>query len=203
MGPRREASGNFAMVSEKKQRCLHAPWGNWGGQPVRDLMLEGGYERGREGGEIVRGPGHVPCAVQKEPHPGPSSDVRVSWGAAVGEHVVGELDRVLMKLMESPDAALAARTAAEAEGSEPAAVRRRFRSLLSISECSFCQRISTKPILGPVELWGRRKGLVTVRDQRPRGGRRSRDRIGCDGYGCDPRKGLTIVLRRRRARQLA
>ena len=49
MGAGREAGGNFAVIAKKEQGCLHAPRGNWGGKPVRYLMLESRHKRGRKG----------------------------------------------------------------------------------------------------------------------------------------------------------
>ena len=49
----------------------------------------------------MQGTGYVPCAAQEEPNPGPGGDVRDSRGATVGEHVIRELERPLMELMES------------------------------------------------------------------------------------------------------
>lgn len=122
MGITSRAPAELRNDNQEKARQSACILEYWGDEPVRYLMLEGGYERVCESGEVMRGPGHVPCAIQEEPNPGPGSDVKVGCGTTVGEDVVSELERALMKRWRAREAAtLAARAVAEAEGSEPAA----------------------------------------------------------------------------------
>ena len=44
VGARGETSWGLAVVAEEKQSGLHAPRGDWGCEPMADLMLEVGDE---------------------------------------------------------------------------------------------------------------------------------------------------------------
>ena len=82
-----ETGRGLAVVAKKKESSLHTPLGVRSGEPMADLVLEGGNEGARESGKVVGSPGDVPRAIQEEPHPRPCGDVGIGR-PAVGEHSV-------------------------------------------------------------------------------------------------------------------
>ena len=93
-----ETRRGLAVVAQEKKSSLHAPGGDWGGEPMAELVLEGWNEGAREGGKVVGGPGDVPRAIQEKPQPRPCGDVGLGCSAG-GEHGVSQLESALMKLI--------------------------------------------------------------------------------------------------------
>ncbi len=156
-----ETRRGLAVVAQEKKSGLHAPGGDWGGEPMAYLVLEGWNEGAREGGKVVGCPGDVPRAIQEKLQPRPGGDVGFG-SSAVGEHGVGQLESALMKLIY--------RTRRCHVGGKSS--RRHGRVRTSGSEAArqitvqnigmlALPQIQFRPVLRPLELWSRRKGLET------------------------------------------